>query len=151
MSKQPLSIQVVVFIEDARGRRYLLLKRIAEYGGHWQTVTGSLEPGETHLAAAGRELAEETGIVARTEEFIDLRLVNTFEIASQWRHRFAPGVTHNQEVCFAIKAPGPEISMEPAEHNQYCWQDYESALAMAHWESTRRALSATEALLKEQE
>lgn len=145
MSKQPRSVQVVVFHESDRGRTYLLLKRIAAYGGHWQTVTGSLEPGETHLEAARRELAEETGIAASPEDFIDLHLVNNFEIAPEWRHRFAPGVTHNEEVCFAVQAPNLDIRMEPGEHDQYCWREYEAALDMIYWESTRRALRATEA------
>jgi len=148
MSKQPRSVQVVVFCKDAGGRTYLLLKRIARYGGHWQTVTGSLEPGETHLAAAQRELAEETGITASPAEFIDLHLVNTFQIAPQWRHRYAPGITHNEEVCFAIEIHSRKISMEPGEHEEYCWLEYETAMERAYWESTRKALAATEALMK---
>jgi dATP pyrophosphohydrolase len=147
MSKQPRSAQVVVFHEDARGRSYLLLKRIARYGGHWQTVTGSLEPGETHLDAAERELLEETGIAARKEDFIDLHLVNTFQIAREWLHRYAPGITHNEEVCFAIRAHSLEVSLEAEEHEQYSWQPYARALNMIYWESTRRALAATEAVL----
>jgi dATP pyrophosphohydrolase len=147
MNKQPRSVQVVVFAQGARGRNYLLLKRIARYGGHWQTVTGSLEQGETHLAAAQRELMEETGIGARREDFIDLRLTNTFEIAPEWRHRYAPGVTHNEEVCFALEGRECEIAVESDEHEQYAWRDYTAALEMVHWESTRRALRATEGLL----
>jgi|SRR5215471_1514419 len=147
MPKQPRSVQVVVFFEDVGGRVYLMLRRIARYGGHWQTVTGSLEPDESHLAAARRELSEETGITADTKEFIDLHLVNTFQIAPEWRHRYAPEITHNEEVCFAFAATGREISMEPSEHDQYCWLEYQSAMQIAYWESTRLALAATEALL----
>ena len=147
MPKQPRSVQVVVFFEHDGGRVYLMLKRIARYGGHWQTVTGSLEPGESHLDAARRELAEETGITAETGEFIDLHLINTFQIAPQWRHRYDPEVTHNQEVCFAFAAPLRQIAMEPSEHDQYCWLEYQSALQLAYWESTRLALAATEAAL----
>jgi dATP pyrophosphohydrolase len=150
MSKQPRSVQVVVFREDAGLRRYLLLKRIARYGGHWQTVTGSLEPGETHLAAAERELFEETGIAARREEFIDLHLINTFQIAPQWLHRYPPGISHNEEVCFAIRVHNREVSLETEEHEQYCWPQYARAVEMIYWESTRRALAATEALVGEQ-
>jgi len=39
----------------------LLLKRTRERGGFWQPVTGRIEPGEAPLAAARRELLEETG------------------------------------------------------------------------------------------
>jgi dihydroneopterin triphosphate diphosphatase len=147
MSKQPRSVQVVVFRQDGPEPSYLLLKRIARYGGHWQTVTGSLEPGETHLAAAQRELAEETGIAASQLEFIDLHVVNTFQIAPEWLHRYPPGVTHNEEVAFAIKAHTHEIRLDPEEHELYCWREYDLALEMIYWESTRRALTATETLL----
>jgi dATP pyrophosphohydrolase len=146
MLKQPRSVQVVVFFEDPRGRVYLMLKRIGQYGGHWQTVTGSLEPGESHLAAARRELAEETGITAESGEFIDLHLVNTFQMAPEWRHRYAPEVTHNEEVCFAFAAPRREISIEPAEHDQYCWLEYDAALQIAYWDSTRCALAAAQSV-----
>ena len=144
MSKQPRSVQVVVFNETAGRRSYLMLKRIARYGGHWQTVTGSLEPGETHLAAAVRELAEETGIKAAPEEFINLQLVNRFEIAPEWRGRYAAGITHNEEVCFAISVLSRVIRMEPGEHKEYRWVEYGEAVEMAYWESTRRALVETE-------
>jgi dATP pyrophosphohydrolase len=147
MPKQPRSVQVVVFFEDAGSHVYLMLRRIARYGGHWQTVTGSLEAGESHLAAARRELAEETGITAETGEFIDLHLVNTFQIAPQWRHRYDPEVTHNEEVCFAFAASRRDISMEPSEHDQYRWLEYQAAIQIAYWESTRLAITATEAAL----
>jgi len=148
MSKQPRSVQVVVFHEDSAGRVYLLLKRIAQYGGHWQTVTGSLETGETHLEAAQRESAEETGILATAEEFIDLHLVNTFQIAPEWLHRYPPGITRNEEVCFALRAPSRVISIEREEHEQYSWQPFEVALEMVYWESTRLALVAAETILR---
>ena len=44
--------------------RYLVCRRPAHkrHGGLWEFPGGKLEPGETHLAAAGRELAEELGV-----------------------------------------------------------------------------------------
>src|SRR5262249_46807670 len=101
--KQPQSIQVVIFADEPDARKYLLLKRVASYGGFWQTVTGSLEENETHRQAAVREVLEETGIVTCEEDLIELGVVNDFEIAPRWRDKYAPGVTRNEEVCFALK------------------------------------------------
>jgi dATP pyrophosphohydrolase len=101
--KQPRSVQVVIFADRSGERQYLLLRRVASHGGFWQSVTGSLEDGETHRQAAVREVWEETGIRAREEELIDLRVINTFEIAPQWREKYAPGVVRNEEACFGLK------------------------------------------------
>ena len=141
--KQPRSVQVVIFAETSAQRKYLLLRRVASHGGFWQSITGSLEEAETHPQAASREVLEETGFVAREEELIDLGVVNTFEIAPQWRAKYAPGVTHNQEVCFALKVEEREVRVDPLEHDGYAWESYDRAIEMVYWESTRRALAAT--------
>lgn len=140
--KQPRSVQVVVFWETRPERHYLLLRRIASHGGFWQSVTGSLEEGETHRSAAAREVDEETGFAAREDELIELGVVNTFEIAPQWRAKYAPGVTHNEEVCFALKVEEHEVRIDPREHDDYLWEPYDRAMEMLYWESSRRAFAA---------
>ena len=144
--KQPRSIQVVIFEHSERERRYLLLKRIASYGGFWQSVTGSLEGDETHKQAAIREIREETGISASEDDLIDLGIVNTFEIAPQWRSRYEPGITHNEEVCFALRINERDIRLDPIEHESWCWVPYEQAMKMLYWESNKRALTGAGAL-----
>jgi dihydroneopterin triphosphate diphosphatase len=134
-------VQVVIFAETERGCEFLLLRRIASHGGFWQSVTGSLEGRETHLEAAVRELHEETGIIVRPEDLIDLRVVNTFEIAPQWRTRYAPSVTHNEEVCFALKVEKRDVRIDPSEHDSWTWVDCDKALEMLHWVSSNRALT----------
>ena len=146
--KQPRSVQIVVFSVREGRRLYLLLRRVSSYGGFWQPVTGSLEDGESHREAAVREVREETGVRAAMSDLIDLGFINRFVIAPEWRGKYAPGVTHNEEVCFAIEIHSRKISMEPGEHEEYCWLEYETAMERAYWESTRKALAATEALMK---
>jgi dATP pyrophosphohydrolase len=135
-------VQVVIFAETECGREFLLLKRVASHGGFWQSVTGSLEGEETHVEAAIREVGEETGITARAEDLIDLMLVNTFEIAPQWRAKYAPGVTHNEEVCFALKVDKCEVRIDSVEHDAWAWIDYDTAMGMLHWESNKCALAS---------
>ena len=141
--KQPRSVQVVIFSETSADRHYLLLRRVASHGGFWQSVTGSLEEGESHRQAAAREVLEETGFVVREEDLIELGLVNAFEIAPQWRAKYAPGVTHNEEVCFALKVEESDVRLDPLEHDAYVWESYDRAVGMLYWESTRRAFAAT--------
>jgi len=137
----------VIFAEAGRERHYLLLRRVTNHGGFWQSVTGSLETNETHRRAAVREVSEETGISAGEEELIELGVVNTFEIASQWREKYAPGVTHNEEVCFALKVGKGEVQVDSTEHDAYVWVDYDRAMEMAYWNSNRRALAAVRLLV----
>jgi len=140
--KQPRSVQVVLFAETPRGREYLLLRRVDSHGGFWQTVTGSLEAGETHTDAAIREVYEETGYQPHHDALIPLGIVNRFEIAPQWRVKYAPDVTHNEEVCFALEVARQDVLIDPVEHDAFVWVDYDTAAQMIYWESTRRALEA---------
>lgn len=56
-----------------RDRRVLIVQRGKEPGrGIWSLPGGHVEPGETALAAARRELGEETGIVAQLEHLVGL-------------------------------------------------------------------------------
>jgi dATP pyrophosphohydrolase len=142
--KQPRSIQVVIFAETPFERRYLLLKRVDSQGGFWQSVTGSLEEGEPHSSAAVREVFEETGIRCVEKELIDLGVLNDFEIATQWRHKYAPGTTHNEEVCFALKVEQRDVKLDSLEHQAYTWEPYDRAIALLFWESSKRAFAATE-------
>jgi dihydroneopterin triphosphate diphosphatase len=147
--KQPRSIQVVIFDDGRHERLYLLLKRVESHGGFWQSVTGSIEGEETHRQAAVREVLEETGIRARNEELIELGMVNTFDIAPPWRHRYAPGVTRNEEVCFALKVASCEVQLDSLEHEAYIWVTHERAMEIVYWDSNKRALAATHLLNKD--
>ena len=144
--KLPFSIQVVIFAPTVDPIPYLLLKRIAAHGGFWQTVTGSLEVDETPRRAAVREVFEETGIVCRADDLLDLELTNVFEIAPLWRSKFAPEVTHNEEVCFALGVEIGTVRLDASEHDDYEWVDYETALQMLYWESSKKALAKTREL-----
>ena len=54
----------IVFRKQRRKRRYLLVEASGR-AGEWVLPKGRLEPGETHLEAAIREVREETGVWAR--------------------------------------------------------------------------------------
>ncbi|MDO4694527.1 MAG: dihydroneopterin triphosphate diphosphatase [Eikenella sp.] len=116
--KRPVSVLVV--LHDGGGRA-LLLER-ADRAGFWQSVTGSLEAGETPAAAALREVGEETGLLLPPERLADWHLSTSYEIYPHWRHRYPPGTTHNTEHTFSaiIPADAP-VRLAPREHRAWMW------------------------------
>ena len=118
MHKRPVSVLVVIHTADLH---VLLLER-ASHAGYWQSVTGSQEGSESLVETAVRELHEETGIRAEPAALRDWQLTNTFEIFAEWRHRYAPEVTHNTEHVFSLELPEiVPVSIAPDEHLAYQW------------------------------
>ncbi|MBI4193959.1 MAG: dihydroneopterin triphosphate diphosphatase [Betaproteobacteria bacterium] len=116
--KIPISVLVVVHTPTLE---VLLLER-ADRPGFWQSVTGSQDEGETLEETALREIREETGIDAARYRLIDWHKQNRYEIYRNWRHRYAPGVTHNTEHVFGLSVPHPlSIALAPKEHLRYEW------------------------------
>lgn len=138
--KIPISALVLVHTPDLR---VLLLER-ADFPDHWQSVTGSQEPGETLTETATRELMEETGIVATDYGgVIDWELSNVFEIFPKWRQRFPLGTTHNAEHVFALCVPEPmRVKLAPDEHSRYAWLSWRKAAAQCFSWSNRAAIEA---------
>ena len=77
--KLPVSVLVVIYAEDTK--RVLMLQR-RDDPAFWQSVTGSLEAGETALQAAAREVKEEVAIDVACEQLtlIDCQRTVEFEI-----------------------------------------------------------------------
>jgi len=135
--KLPVSVLIVVYTPDLQ---VLMLER-ADRPGFWQSVTGSQHEGETLAQTAQRELAEETGLDASRYELIDWQRENRFEIYLQWRHRYAPGVTHNVEHVFGLQLPRPvEVTLAPREHLAYAWLPWQEAAERAFSWSNAEAI-----------
>jgi len=128
--KIPESVLVVI---HTAALDVLLIER-ADKPGFWQSVTGSKDhleepPAET----AAREVAEETGILVGSPEvplaqLRDWGLRNVYEIYPVWRHRYAPGVTHNTEHVFGLRVPaGTHVTLNPREHLRFEWLPWQEA------------------------
>jgi dATP pyrophosphohydrolase len=133
-------VLVLVYTSDLD---VLLIER-ADFPDHWQSVTGSAEPGEDLAATAARELAEETGIDASAfGGIVDWGMSNVYEIFPQWRHRYAPGTTHNTEHVFALPVAGPvAVRLNPREHVRHAWLPWREAAARCFSWSNRDVILA---------
>ena len=135
--KIPVSTLVVIYTPALD---VLLLER-ADRPGYWQSVTGSQHAGESLAATAAREVAEETGLDAGRHELEDWNLQNVFEIYPVWRHRFAPGVTHNTEHVFGLRLASPlPVRVAPREHLQAAWLPWRQAAERVFSWSNRKAI-----------
>jgi len=135
--KIPVSTLVVVHTPDLE---VLLIER-ADRRGFWQSVTGSQDPGESLRRTAVREVGEETGIVAVEADLVDWETTNVYKIFAVWRHRYAPGVTHNTEHVFSLCVPpGTPVRLAPDEHIALRWLPFERAAGEVFSWSNRQAI-----------
>ena len=128
--KIPHSVLVVI---HTPALDVLLIER-ADKPGFWQSVTGSKDAlQEQAFTTACREVAEETGIEVGSSgipehHLQDWGLRNVYEIYPVWRHRYAPGVTHNTEQVFGLQVPaGTPVKLNPREHLRFQWLPWREA------------------------
>jgi len=135
--KIPVSTLVVIHDPDLN---VLLLER-ADRPGFWQSVTGSQDPGETLEQTAVREVMEETGLDARVHRLVDWNLSNIYEIYPIWRHRYAPGTTHNTEHVFGLTVPARSPGrVAPMEHLASMWLPWREAADKVFSWTNRQAI-----------
>ena len=134
--KLPRSVLVVI---HTPALDVLLIER-ADRPGSWQSVTGSLDAEDEPLdATARREVAEETGITGGV--LCDWQQANVYEIWATWRHRYAPGVSHNTEHVFGLTVPaGTPVTLNPREHLAWVWLPWEAAAQRCFSPSNAQAI-----------
>ena len=134
--KIPESVLIVI---HTPAMMVLMLER-ADRPGFWQSVTGSKDFIDEPIATtARREVLEETGIAGGL--LCDWGLANRYEIYPVWRHRYAPGVTHNTEQVFGLTVPlGTPVVLAPREHLQYRWLPLQEAADLCFSPSNAEAV-----------
>ena len=126
--------EVVVVVRRGSGE-FLALLRSPAKGGYWNPPAGGVEPGETASRAAGRELAEETGLRA---EVVDLGLELVYA---------RPDGARVHVDAFAAQAPAgwePELEGEHVDHR---WCSEQEAARLFAYPEPREALHAAARLL----
>lgn len=133
------SAGAVVFFPAAQGPEYLLLR----YGaGNWGFPKGHVEPGETDVIAAQREVAEETGIPVDKQ-----RLLPGFEDDTDYRFRRGRVLVEKDVRFFLLESATKEVKLSH-EHSGFAWLGYEQALARVSFDGPRRILQAAHAFLQ---
>ncbi len=155
------SIQVLLRTPEGT---YLLLKRIEREGGFWQPVTGFIEPGESPVHAALREVREETGLDLTREgltldgctheggaeargslPLLPLPYVHAFALSLGEPHDAPPFFVREYSFLAVIPTPS-SIRVNPSEHEAFRFEDVATALSLVRWKGNRRALILSERL-----
>lgn len=98
--------------------------------GSWETVHGTIEPGETPVQASLRELREETG-------FVPQRLYNLSRIEGFYLHKVDELAIIPAFAVFVAADQEPRLSDE---HDAFVWLHPSDAARRFAWPRERRAL-----------
>ncbi|MFN3307237.1 MAG: NUDIX domain-containing protein [Candidatus Kapaibacteriota bacterium] len=109
-----IQVHVAAWVEHLQQYNYLALRRASTdplYPGLWQAITGTIEPSETAIACAFREVQEETGLTPK--EIWTIPFVAVF---------FDPYKDEvNASPVFGVAVDfNPQISIS-CEHDDYKW------------------------------
>ncbi|EGT77161.1 dihydroneopterin triphosphate diphosphatase [Haemophilus haemolyticus] len=136
--KNNQSVLVVIYTKDTN--RVLMLQR-QDDPDFWQSVTGTIERGETPKKTAIRELWEEVrlDISENSTALFDCKESIEFEIFPHFRYKYAPNVTHCCEHWFLLAM---EQEFEPilSEHLAYQWVSPEKAIQMTKSSNNAEAI-----------
>jgi dATP pyrophosphohydrolase len=132
---RPESVLVVIHTPEYE---CLLLERVSP-SGFWQSVTGTLQWGESPQEAAKREVFEETGL--ESLGLWNAGIQRSFPILPEWADRYAEDVKENIEHFWYLKIPTAcQVTLSPTEHVSYRWEVLEKAVqTVASW-TNREAL-----------
>ena len=136
MARAPFNVLVLPYrLRDERHEFAVFHRADADM---WQFIAGGGEDGETPVAAARREAAEEGGITEVTR-WIALESTASIPRSAFPLAAWSDGVLVVLEYCFAAEVSEAALHLS-REHDAFAWLDYEAARARLSWDSNRVAL-----------
>ena len=120
----------VLYCDQSKQNKLLMLKLIPERGSHWQNVTGHVEKNETPIEAAYRELFEETKISKDQIQMVDTK--HSFQFTDRFGQQ-------RQEHTYIAWSQTDQIEIDPIEHTEFKWVDLKDVKEQdfgfaSHWE-----------------
>jgi 8-oxo-dGTP pyrophosphatase MutT (NUDIX family) len=136
--KQEKSAGMIV-IHHGKPSTYLLLHYHYK-SDYWDLVKGHIEPGETRIQTALRELAEETGITTCT-------VIDGFEHTVKWFFTKESSLVQKEATYFLCTVPTHDITISD-EHVGYAWLPIELAKQRTKHRNTRDLLEKAHQYMK---
>ena len=135
MTRRPDLVDVWLYRVTDQGAEVLLMRRAPArvLPGLWQGVSGLVEPGESVVGAALREVREETGLSGA-----DIEAQYHLDHVAEFLWQPADTLMTSASFAFRIVA-----GREPAlshEHDALRWTDIEAAIGEVVWPGYREAL-----------
>jgi 8-oxo-dGTP pyrophosphatase MutT (NUDIX family) len=99
--------------------------------GSWETVHGTIEPGETPVQASRREMKEETGLDPE-------RVYNLSRVDAFYQHKSDEVALIPAFAAFVVAGAAPRLSNE---HDQFEWLPLADAAHRFAWPREHRAVA----------
>jgi bis(5'-nucleosidyl)-tetraphosphatase len=123
--------------KDSNEAEFLLLHHTA---GHWDFPKGNIEVGEDELAAARREIFEETGIQ-------DVNFLEGFRKKIEYRYTHGEILIQKEVIFHIIRTDTRKIILSN-EHIGYVWENYDTAIKKLTYMNAKSLLTEAKKFLE---
>jgi len=130
---------VVFFMNSLEEREYLLLHYPS---GHWDFPKGNIEPGETPLVTAYREVEEETGISKDK-----LLLIENFRREISYYFTSHGTLVYKTVIFFLMRSLSKDVKLS-WEHKGYKWLPYPDAIRLATFKTAKNLIRESEEYIR---